>query len=47
MSDCSPVALTEYHELAFVDHPLGGPMVLRVRVDSFGGVRALKFDHRL
>jgi hypothetical protein len=39
--------VVEYHELAFVDYPLGGPMVLRVRVDSLGAVRALKFDHRL
>lgn len=37
----------EYEELAFVDHPLGGPMVLRLRVDPSGVVRSAELDHRL
>lgn len=39
--------VVEYQELAFVDHPLGGPMVLRLRVDPSGAVRAVELDHRL
>jgi membrane-bound metal-dependent hydrolase YbcI (DUF457 family) len=36
-----------YEELAFVDHPFGGPMVLRLRVDRSGVVQTAALDHRL
>ena len=39
--------VVEFRELAFQDHPFGGPMVLRVRVDPSGAVQAVEFDHRL
>lgn len=41
------VWIIEYQDLAFVDHPFGGPMVLRLRLDPSGAVKALEFDHRL
>lgn len=36
----------EYEDLAFEDHPFGGPMVLRVRVDGSGAVRSAELDHK-
>jgi len=39
--------IVEYRDLAFADHPFGGPMVLRLRVDAAGAVRTVKLDHRL
>jgi len=36
----------EYRDLAHVDHPLGGPMVLRLRLDASGAVLAAELDHR-
>ena len=36
----------EYEDLAFEDHPFGGPMVLRLRVDASGIVRSVEVDHR-
>jgi inner membrane protein len=36
----------QYQDLAFVDHPLGGPMVLRIWQDEFGAVRRMEFGHR-
>lgn len=38
--------VVEYHDLAFEDHPAGGPLSLRVRVDPAGAVRAIEFGHR-
>lgn len=38
--------IIEYEDLAFEDHPFGGPMRLRLRADAAGVVRAVKFDHR-
>jgi membrane-bound metal-dependent hydrolase YbcI (DUF457 family) len=36
----------EYEDLAFEDHPFGGPMILRLRVDASGVVRAVEVDHK-
>lgn len=36
----------EYEDLAFEDHPFGGPMLLRLRVDRSGAVRVVEFGHR-
>jgi hypothetical protein len=36
----------EYEDLAFEDHPFGGPMVLRLRVDGSGAVRSAELDHK-
>ena len=38
--------LIEYEDLAFEDHPFGGPMRLRLRVGHSGAVRAVELDHR-
>lgn len=38
--------VVEYRDLAFEDHPWGGPLSLRVRVDPAGAVRAIEFGHR-
>lgn len=38
--------IIEYEDLAFEDHPFGGPMRLRLRADPAGTVRAAEFDHR-
>ncbi|MGH7536175.1 MAG: metal-dependent hydrolase, partial [Gemmatimonadales bacterium] len=37
----------EYRDLAFEDHPFGGPMALRLTVDQSGSVRAVELGHRL
>lgn len=37
----------EYHELAFEDHPFGGPKVLRLRLSQSGAVEAVEWGHRL
>ena len=37
----------EYHELAFEDHPFGGPKVLRLRLSRSGAVEAVEWGHRL
>jgi inner membrane protein len=37
----------EYRDLAFEDHPLGGPMALRITVDRDGVVRAVDLGHKL
>lgn len=37
----------ELQDLAFADHPLGGPMALRLTVDGSGAVRAVALGHRL
>lgn len=39
--------IVEYHELAFEDHPFGGPMVLRLRVDPSGAAQGAEWGHRL
>ena len=36
----------EYRDLAFADHPLGGPLSLRLWVDESGNVRKFEFGHR-
>jgi membrane-bound metal-dependent hydrolase YbcI (DUF457 family) len=36
----------EYRDLAFEDHPLGGPMALRITVDHAGVVRGVDLGHR-
>lgn len=38
--------IIEYEDLAFEDHPFGGPMRLRLRTDPAGTVRAAEFEHR-
>jgi inner membrane protein len=37
----------EYRDLAFEDHPFGGPMALRITVDRDGVVRAVDLGHKL
>jgi inner membrane protein len=37
----------EYRDLAFEDHPFGGPMALRITVDRDGIVRAVDLGHKL
>ncbi len=37
----------EYRDLAFEDHPLGGPMALRITVDRAGVVRGVDLGHKL
>ena len=37
----------EYWDLAFQDHPLGGPMVLRLTVDRSGVVHGVDLGHKL
>lgn len=39
--------LVEYRDLAFEDHPWGGPMALRLRLDRSGAVRAVELGHKL
>ena len=38
--------VVEYRDLAFADHPLGGPLSLRLWVDESGNVRKFEFGHR-
>ena len=38
--------MIEYEDLAFEDHPFGGPMVLRLRVDASGTVLSAELDHK-
>ena len=37
----------EYRDLAFEDHPFGGPMALRIAVDRSGVVRDVDLGHKL
>jgi hypothetical protein len=37
--------MIEYEDLAFEDHPFGGPMVLRLRLDASGTVRSVELGH--
>lgn len=39
--------VVEYRDLAFEDHPLGGPMALRFELDHSGTVRTVALGHRL
>lgn len=39
--------LIEYRDLAFEDHPFGGPMALRIRLDRSGAVRTIELGHKL
>jgi len=41
-----PIRIIEYRDLAFADHPLGGPLSLRLWVDESGNVRKFEFGHR-
>jgi inner membrane protein len=38
--------VVEYRDLAFADHPLGGPLSLRIWTDESGNVRKVEFGHR-
>lgn len=38
--------LVELRDLAFEDHPFGGPMTLRIRLDRSGAVRASELGHK-
>ena len=38
--------LVEYRDLAFPDHPLGGPLALRIWLDESGSVRKMELGHR-
>jgi len=39
--------IIEYRDLAFEDHPFGGPMALRLRLDRSGTVRTVELGHKL
>lgn len=39
-------SVVEYRDLAFEDHPGGGPMALRLRLDASGTVRQVEVGHR-
>ena len=39
--------LVELRNLAFEDHPFGGPMTLRIRLDRSGAGRASELGHKL
>lgn len=39
--------VVEYRDLAFEDHPWGGPLTLRLRLDGSGVVREMEVGHRL
>ncbi len=39
--------IVEYRDLAFEDHPWGGPMALRLTLDASGALRAIDLGHRL
>ncbi|MGH7265791.1 MAG: metal-dependent hydrolase [Candidatus Rokuibacteriota bacterium] len=38
--------IVEYRDLAFEDHPWGGPMALRLRLDASGAVTGIHLGHR-
>jgi len=38
--------LVEYRDLAFADHPLGGPLALRIWLNESGSVRKMELGHR-
>ena len=38
--------LVEYRELAFADHPAGGPLALRIWLDESGAVGKMELGHR-
>jgi inner membrane protein len=38
--------VVEYRDLAFADHPFGGPLALRIWLDESGSVRKMEFGHR-
>ena len=38
--------IVEYRELAFADHPLGGPLSLRIWLDESNSVRKVELGHR-
>ncbi|MGH7846345.1 MAG: metal-dependent hydrolase [Candidatus Binatia bacterium] len=40
-----PNRVIEYRDLAFADHPLGGPWSLRIWVDESGSVEKMEFGH--
>jgi len=37
--------IVEYRDLAFADHPMGGPLALRIWVDGSNSVRKVEFGH--
>lgn len=41
------IRVVEYRDLAFEDHPWGGPLTLRLTLDRSGMVREIEFGHRL
>lgn len=42
-----PYRVIEYRDLAFADHPFGGPWSLRIWVDESGSVKKVEFGHLL
>jgi inner membrane protein len=38
--------VVEYRDLAFADHPLGGPLALRIWLDESGSIRKMELGHR-
>jgi len=38
--------LVEYRDLAFADHPLGGPLALRIWLDESASIRKMELGHR-
>ena len=41
----SGLRLVEYRDLAFADHPLGGPLSLRLWIDETNSVKKMEFGH--
>jgi len=39
-------SVVEYRDWAFEDHPGGGPLALRLRLDASGAVRQIEIGHR-
>ena len=38
--------IVEYRDLAFADHPLGGPLALQIWLDESGSIRKMELGHR-
>lgn len=38
--------VVEFQDLAFVDHPMGGPLSLRIRMYESGAIESMEFGHR-
>lgn len=41
-----PFRIVEYRELAFADHPFGGPLSIRIWLDESDSIRKMELGHR-